>query len=418
MGNSLNHLGKRGLLGGMFGWRFAFFGSVICVAAGCQSDRRVSLGTFVEMTEQAATTQPATESGSWAPGPYQVGAGDVLRVLISGPGAEQLGIMPAAPPGVTAAGAATVAATSPGLLVRVDRNGGIVLPMVGRLDVAGKMLDEIATMIAAAYSPRYITEATVQVDVAMYHPTTVLVLGEVVRPGPVPLQRDQRSVLQAVLRAGGPTEFASDQVVLVSAADPRNKQIFNISSVEGLVDAAQLDRLGEQDIVWIGRRGNDYVYVQGLVGLSRSIPVPRGSSLTVLQAIAASGGLRTDVTPREATLIRRTSDGQDVHVKLNLDRVRSGDATNIQLAAGDILLVPETLETKVQDFINRNFFLRAGISATLTYNVSGIEFLNRRSQQVGDGGDGVSLSDVFDPFGALTRSTLLQNIAAQPAPAP
>ena len=402
---------------GILGWRLALCWMAACVATGCQqSDHRVSLGTFLDMSEPVATTQPSDVPAAWTPGPYKVGPGDVLRVLISGPGAEQLGIMPAAP-GLGAAGAPTVGATSPGLLIRVDRNGGVTLPMVGRLDVADKTLDEIATMIAEAYSPRYITEATVQADVAMYQPTTVLVLGEVFEPGPVPLQRNQRSVLQAILRAGGPTQFASDQVVLVSASDPQKKQAFRINSVEGLVEAAQLDRLGEQDIVWLGRRGNDFVYVNGLVGLSRPVPVPRGSSLTVLQALAASGGLRTDVTPREATLVRHTSDGQDVHVKLDLDRIRNGSDANIQLAAGDILMVPDTLETRVQDFINRNFFFRAGVSATVSYNVSGIEFLNRPSQQVGDG-DGDSISDLFDPFGGLTRNALLQSIPTQPPPAP
>lgn len=412
MDNSLTDAGRRHCLQGMFGWRLAFCGMVASMAVGCQqNDHRVSLDTFLDMGEPAATTQPAGVPAAWTPGPYRVGPGDVLRVLISGPGAEQLGIMP------MAADASAVAGAGPGLLVRVDRNGGVTLPMAGRLDVADKTLDEVATTIAEAYSPRYVTEATVQVDVAMYHPTTVLVLGEVVDPGPVPLQRNQRSVLQAILRAGGPTPFASDQIVLVSASDPQKKQTFHINSVDGLVEAAQLDRLGEQDIVWVGRRGNDFVYVNGLVGASRPIPVPRGSSLTVLQALAASGGLRTDVTPREATLVRHTSDGQDVHVKLNLDRIRNGSDANIQLAAGDILVVPDTLETRVQDFINRNLFFRAGVSATLTYNVSGIEFLNRPSQQVGDSG-GDSISDMFDPFGSLTRNALLQNISARPAPAP
>ncbi len=416
MDDSLTDAGRRRCLHGMYGWRLAFCWMVAWMAAGCQqNDHRVSLETFLDMREPVTATQPSDVPAAWTPGPYEVGPGDVLRILISGPGAEQLGIMPTA--GLAAAGAPTVAATSPGLLIRVDRNGGITLPMVGRLDVAGKTFDEIATIVAEAYSPRYMTEATVQVDMAMYRPTTVLVLGEVVDPGPVPLQRNQRSVLQAILRAGGPTSFASDEVVVVPASDPQNKQTFHINSVEGLVEAAQLDRLGEQDIVWLGRRGNDFVYVNGLVGVSRPVPVPRGSSLTVLQALAASGGLRTDVTPREATLVRHTPDGQDVHVKLNLDRIRNGSDANIQLAAGDILVVPDTLETRVQDFINRNFFFRAGVSATLTYNVNGIEFLNRPSQQVGEG-DGGSISDVFDPFGSLTRNALLQNISAQPAPAP
>jgi hypothetical protein len=135
--------------------------------------------------------------------------------------------------------------------------------------------------------------------------------------------------------------------------------------------------------------------------------------MTVLQAIAAAGGLRTDVTPREATLIRRLPDGNDVHVRLNLDGMSRGNDPNLVLAAGDILWVPHTAETLVQDWVNRNIFVRAGVS--VNYNVTGIEFLNRHAQQSGRFGGG-GLEDSFDPFGFLGRGTGIQSLLSQPAP--
>jgi len=77
-----------------------------------------------------------------------------------------------------------------------------------------------------------------------------------------------------------------------------------------------------------------------------------------------------------------------------------GEDPNIALAPGDIVWVPETWETRVQDFFNRNVFMRAGVS--VNYNVTGVEFLNRRSLQARRTGGGGTLADTYDPLGFLT----------------
>ncbi|NQU76969.1 MAG: hypothetical protein HQ546_11715, partial [Planctomycetes bacterium] len=110
------------------------------------------------------------------------------------------------------------------------------------------------------------------------------------------------------------------------------------------------------------------IYVYGLVNSPAPQIYTPGTQVTVLQAIAGANGLRTDLTPRQATLIRR-SQGKDVHVKLNMDRLSKGQDENIVLAGGDILYVPPTFETVVQDFFNRTFYLRAG--ATASYAATG-----------------------------------------------
>jgi hypothetical protein len=136
--------------------------------------------------------------------------------------------------------------------------------------------------------------------------------------------------------------------------------------------------------------------------------------VTVLQAIAGAQGLRTDVTPEEGTLVRRMPDGKDAMVKLDLQAIARGEAPNIELESGDILWVPPTAKTRIQDFINRNLFLRAGVS--VTYNVTGIEFLNRQEQQSRAFGGGGDLQDAFDPLGFLNRNAALQTLVNRPLP--
>ena len=64
--------------------------------------------------------------------------------------------------------------------------------------------------------------------------------------------------------------------------------------------------------------------------------------------------------------MRRMPSGQDVHVKLNLERIKTSKDPNLTLVAGDVLWVNETVETYVQDWVNRHLFFRAGVATTAT----------------------------------------------------
>jgi polysaccharide export outer membrane protein len=328
------------------------------------------------MDTQQATTQPASPLRSWAPGPYKLGPSDTLTVTISG--LAELGV-------------------AGDLTARVAQDGTVTLPMVGNVQVGGLTLEDVSTKLASAYSPQFIKDCTVQVEVATYHPTSVLVLGQVDSPGPVELRRDQRSVLQAILRAGGPTEMAADHVVLIPAATPESKQHFDIGSAAGLARAAQTDVLKEQDILWVGRRASDFVFVQGLVGAPGPVPVPRGTGLSILQAIAATGGTDSIACPTEATLYRRDDGGDTSRVKIDIKRILNGEDPDIALAAGDVLLLPHTDATRTRQFLHDNLVIRGGIDATfnpMTYYVA---------RRYADDDDGVSSFGAFKTgfFGSL-----------------
>ena len=362
---------------------------------GC-TDHRIGLREFliIEQKVREATSVPLDEEAIAAAkelidrrlGPYKVSTSDVLSVTFSALDDTQL-MTPQQ--------------------VRVDRKGEIELPGVGKIVVADSELEDVESKILDAYVPDIYRDVVVHVTLAETDTTNVLVTGAVTFPGFVSLRRTERNLLYAIVGAGGVSSLASGEVLLRRIRKPTEEVTLNLTEPEGLRAAFALDPLQAGDIITVEAALPSVIYVGGLVNAPSPQPLPAGAHRSVLQAIAASGGLRTDVAPREATLIRRLPDGHDYHVKLDLDRINKAEDPNITLAAGDILWVPETWETRVEDFINRNFFMRAGV--TVTYNVTGIEYLNRRGLQSSNAGGG-NLQNSVDPLGFLNRGATLQGL--------
>jgi polysaccharide export outer membrane protein len=378
---------------------------VACLAfasGGCR-DHRISLNEFLELQDRmrvegnppvAQAEAPATFDWLDAQlGPYRVGPSDVLRVTIILPDGSMM--------------------FSP-VQARVDRTGELDLPVIGGLKVADMELEDIEAAIKSAYVPNVVRDAVVYVELAHADSVNVLVDGAVTFPGLIQLRRTERNLLFTLVAAGGISSIASGEATLKRLRHPGREEVYDLNDPEGLRAALAAPPLENGDIVLVHAAMPNTVFVGGLVNAPRPQAFAPGVEMTALQALAASGGLRTDVFPKEATLIRRMPDGTDVHVKLDLDRMQKGEDPNIMMAAGDIFWVPETAATRMQDWINRNIFLRAGATATVSYNVNGVEYMNRRSQQSNFGRQSGDLEDSFDPFGFLTRNAALQNLQTAP----
>lgn len=379
-------------------WVISFLACVwVMFATSCQKpDYRISLTEMVAiervMAEKVALSKSIEMFGdvSQPLGPYKVGPGDVLEVtVING---DQRG-------GIEA------------IHVRVDRNGEIEIPMVGSVRVFDQELEDVENSIYSAFVPDVFLTAVVHVELFKYNPTNVLVIGSVIEAGLVPLRRTERNMLFAIVGARGISEIASGQVTLRRIHQPDKPVTFDLTDPIQLQKALSIAPLDNGDILEVHAADPNTIFVGGLVNRASPQNYPPGAKVTILQAIAAAGGLRTDVGPKEGTLIRRLPNGSDAHVKLNLDRLATGEDPNIYLASGDILWIPETFETRLWSFINQNLFFRAGVS--VNYNVTGIEFLNRASTQNARFG-GSGLQDSFDPLGFLNQNSLLQNLNARP----
>jgi len=324
-------------------------------AVGC--DHRISLDEFLRM-QQAVGPEPTTQPAPRGQvkkieidkhlGPYKVGPSDVLAVTVIGTGGEgEIGTVQA----------------------RVRRDGTIELPLAGVIKVADLELEDVEKAVEKQYEAKVYRTATVHVQVMIPHSFGILVTGAVTTPGMVHVRRNERNMLFAIVGAGGVSSLASGRVMLRRLRDPNEEMTLDLRDPEDVATALALAPLDDGDMVAVEAAKPNTVFVGGLVNAPSPQAYPPGTNVTVLQALAAAAGLRTDILPREATLIHRMPDGKDVHVRLDLNRMATGKDPNILLAAGDILWVPHTIETRIQEWISQNIYFRAGANAMMRLNL-------------------------------------------------
>ena len=329
--------------------------AVLC-GPGCR-EHRISFEQFLAMQQalgQAPTTQPAPKVAvdqaqlEKLLGPYRIGRADVISVTVTPMGDR----------------------TPIGARARVRRDGTVDLPLAGAVKVADMEMEDVEEAIKKRYVEKVFKDATVHATLDETALTPVLVTGAVSSPGLVQLRRTERNVLFAVAAARGYNLWGLETVRVRRLRDPEKKIELDLTDPEQVKTALALPPLETGDVVTVAAATPNTVYLGGLVKGPGPQAYPPGVRISVLQALAAAGGLRTDVFPKQATLIRRMPDGKDVQVKLDLDDLAVGKDPNIALAAGDILWVPHTFATRVQEWINQHISIGAGASANASYSHS------------------------------------------------
>jgi len=156
------------------------------------------------------------------------------------------------------------------------------------------------------------------------------VLGQVLRPGRFPLD-GSRNLLDVLALAGGVAAEGGDQVTILRTADGKTtKQVVDLTDVIRSGDQpANLD-LNGNDVVYIERAPRFYIYGEvqrpGIFRIERS--------MTVLQALAAGGGLTPRGTERGLRIKRRYATGKIEIIEAKYDDL---------VRADDVLYVRESL---------------------------------------------------------------------------
>lgn len=130
---------------------------------------------------------------------------------------------------------------------RVDENGDVELPILGKLHVAGLVRAEVEQLVKAALE-KQVVNPMVQVNLVN---AKVSVLGEVNRPGTVNISDGRLTVLEALAGAGDMTPYGRRDNVLISR------------EVHGKMEFARLD-MTSPDILtspYYYLQQNDVVYV-------------------------------------------------------------------------------------------------------------------------------------------------------------
>jgi polysaccharide export outer membrane protein len=106
---------------------------------------------------------------------------------------------------------------------RVRADGRLALLLIGDVEAAGKRPSALKAELEGRLKD-YIVSPSVAVNIDEAQPMTVLMLGEITRPGVFPLDQDPRLV-HALALAGGLTDYASRDSIFVVRSEPKPERI-------------------------------------------------------------------------------------------------------------------------------------------------------------------------------------------------
>lgn len=168
----------------------------------------------------------------------------------------------------------------------VNADGAFFFPYAGYVPAAGRTVQQIREELTKRLS-QVLVEPQVDVSVLSYRSKRAFVLGQVQRPGLIPITDVPLTITDLISQAGGVTPEAD----LSSATLMRDgkSQPVDLYALYYEGDVTQNLRLRNGDILTIPENRYKKIFVLGEVGKPQSIVMPRGR-MTLAEAISDSGG--------------------------------------------------------------------------------------------------------------------------------
>jgi polysaccharide export outer membrane protein len=294
-----------------------------------------SLTGTAQFMGPAVTSPPAGASAPASASNYEyneikIAPGDVISIATYG--APELTTTSQTSSGGIAIGAGPAALQG----VKVDSGGDIALPYLGTVRIAGLTAAEAAAYLRDALKQGgFLVDPQVSVQLVDSPTRAITVIGEVMKPSPIPAFGQIR-LLDAISACGGFTPLASHSITIRRAggAEPISIELGTDAKTENASDIP----LMPGDTVIVSKVGS--VYVLGYVKTPAAIPLANNAPITVLRALAMAGGVNYGAGLSKARIIRTTSDNQRVEIRLDLRKIMFGKQQDVVLASNDILLVP------------------------------------------------------------------------------
>src|SRR5437773_6532773 len=259
--------------------------------------------------------------------------------------------------------------------VRVSSAGEISLPLLESVHAAGLTPRELELVLEELLRRTYMKDPHVSVFVREMQSHPVSVLGAVRKPGVFQV-RGSKTLLEILSLAEGLADDAGETAIIMRGAGLQN----NASSDAQIVSHARGDARGENataadpakdggpsenivqvnlkelldsshfqqnpivnpgDIVKVLRAG--IVYVVGEVQKPGGFVMKSNEKMSVLQAIALSGGLTRPASKTSACIIRTDEQsGKREQTPIDLSKILSGKSPDPMLEARDVVFVPNS----------------------------------------------------------------------------
>jgi polysaccharide export outer membrane protein len=237
----------------------------------------------------------------------------------------------------TTPGSSILGATPPVLQgIKVGSKGEISLPYLGSVKVSGLTPSEAAAYLRKQLSDGgFLVDPQVSVQLVDSPTSAITVIGEVLKPSPIPAFGQMR-LLDAISACGGLTPLASHRITIRRVGNP-DPIVVDLGTDASTANASDIP-LVQGDTIIVSKVGS--VFVLGYVKSPAAIPLSNNAPITVLRALAMAGGVNYGAGLSKARIIRTTGDNQQVEIRLDLKKIMFGKQQDVTLVSNDILLVP------------------------------------------------------------------------------
>lgn len=209
---------------------------------------------------------------------------------------------------------------------RIGSDGAVLLPYLGAVQASGRTPAVLAEDVRVALEKGgYFAQPVVRVELVTVASRYVTVLGNVMSPGIVPLDRDYR-LSELVARVGGRSPTGANQIILTHPNGA--SESFSISDL-GTAGPDKDPVLTPGDKVYVPTAENEVFYVTGQVRTPGAYQV--SPNMTVRMALARGGGATENGNEKKPKIIRKGAPLKDIKL----------DETLIE--AGDIIVIGERL---------------------------------------------------------------------------
>ena len=261
---------------------------------------------------------------AFKPQAYRIGANDVLYITVWDH------------PELTAPSGPQQQIDANGRIVRPD--GTIFYPYIGKIDAAGKSIEELRAIIAQRLA-QYIDSPQVDLGVLRFASQKAILSGAVLKAGPVPMTTTPISIIEAIGVAG---------------IDPLNADLsgltLNRDGREYVLDMDSLNSSGSQlhnvflkdgDQLYLPYNDRKKIYVMGEVNQPQAIKF-KTRSMNLADAIGSVGGLN-----------QVTSNGNALYVIRGADDLETQPAKVFQLEAQSptAFAIASSFNLKSQDIV-------------------------------------------------------------------
>ena len=215
---------------------------------------------------------------------------------------------------------------------RISENNVINFPLIGNVAIGGLSLAAAEQKIAKLLRDGgFVLRPQVTMQVGQIRSSVISILGQVTKPGRYPIEAVGAKVSEMVASAGGVAPGASDVVTLVGTRNGRSIKLDIDLPAILQSGKSELDLTVENgDIIYADRAPSAYIW--GEVQRPGQFKIERG--MTLMQAMAQSGGLTPRGTQRGIKVHRRDAGGVVTVTDIDL---------NDPVGRDDVIYVKESL---------------------------------------------------------------------------